>query len=92
MPKLKTNRGAAKRFRATAGGFKCRRSFRNHILTKKSTKRKRQLRAMGRVDESDVRAVSRLLPHASKKAARGKNPFNTKLVIEAGLSIGNGGR
>ena len=35
MPKLKTNRGAAKRFRATASGFKARRSYRNHILTKK---------------------------------------------------------
>jgi len=42
MPKLKTNRGAAKRFRKTASGkFKCRQSHRSHILTKKSTKRKR---------------------------------------------------
>ena len=64
MPKLKTNRGAAKRFRATASGFKCRRSFRNHILTKKTTKNKRQLRAIGRVDKSDLRAVSRMLPYA----------------------------
>ncbi len=62
MPKLKTNRGAAKRFRATANGFKCRRSFRNHILTKKTTKNKRQMRATGRVNESDVRSVSRMLP------------------------------
>ena len=61
MPKLKTNRGAAKRFRATASGFKCRRAFRNHILTKKSTKRKRQLRTIGRVNKSDVRSVARLL-------------------------------
>lgn len=64
MPKLKTNRGAAKRFRATASGFKCRRSFRNHILTKKSTKRKRHLRTIGRIDKSDLRAVTRMLPHA----------------------------
>ena len=62
MPKLKTNRGAAKRFRATASGFKCRRSFRNHILTKKTTKRKRQMRATGRVNQADVRSVSRMLP------------------------------
>jgi large subunit ribosomal protein L35 len=62
MPKLKTNRGAAKRFRATANGFKCRHSFRNHILTKKTTKNKRQMRATGRVNESDVRSVSRMLP------------------------------
>ena len=61
MPKLKTNRGAAKRFRATASGFKCRRAFRNHILTKKSTKRKRQLRTIGRINKSDVRSVARLL-------------------------------
>lgn len=64
MPKLKTNRGAAKRFRATANGFKCRRSFRNHILTKKSTKRKRQLRTIGRVNKSDMNAVDRMLPYA----------------------------
>jgi large subunit ribosomal protein L35 len=64
MPKLKSNRGAAKRFRATASGFKCRRSFRSHILTKKSTKRKRHLRTTGRVDKSDLRAVTRMLPHS----------------------------
>lgn len=63
MPKLKTNRGAAKRFRATANGYKCRRSFRNHILTKKSTKRKRQLRTTGRIDKSDMHAVDRMLPY-----------------------------
>jgi large subunit ribosomal protein L35 len=63
MPKLKTNRGAAKRFRATANGFKCRRSFRNHILTKKTTKNKRKLRTTGRVDASDVKSVTRMLPH-----------------------------
>lgn len=63
MPKLKTNRGAAKRFRATANGYKCRRSFRNHILTKKSTKRKRHLRTTGRIDKSDMHAIDRMLPH-----------------------------
>jgi len=62
MPKLKTNRGAAKRFRATANGYKCRRSFRNHILTKKSTKRKRHLRTIGRIDKSDMRSIDRMLP------------------------------
>jgi large subunit ribosomal protein L35 len=64
MPKLKSNRGAAKRFRATANGFKCRRSFRNHILTKKSTKRKRQLRTIGRIDKSDMKSVARMLPYS----------------------------
>ena len=62
MPKLKSNRGAAKRFRKTASGFKCRSANRNHILTKKTTKRKRQMRATGRVNQSDVRSVSRMLP------------------------------
>jgi large subunit ribosomal protein L35 len=61
MPKLKTNRGAAKRFRPTAGGFKRAHAYHNHILTKKDSKRKRGLRAMGEVDSSDVRAVRRML-------------------------------
>ncbi len=64
MPKLKTNKGASKRFRRTgSGGFKCGQSHRRHILTKKSTKRKRQLRSPNMVHESDVRMISRLLPH-----------------------------
>jgi len=65
MPKLKTNRGAAKRFRKTAGGgYKRGQSFRNHILTKKSTKRKRHLRATALVAEADVPAVRRMLPYS----------------------------
>ena len=45
MPKMKTNRGAAKRFARTgSGGFKRSQAFARHILTKKTTKRKRQLR------------------------------------------------
>ena len=65
MPKLKTNRGAAKRFRKTgSGGYKRRQSFRNHILTKKSTKRKRHLRDAAQVAEADVPAVRRLLPYS----------------------------
>jgi len=62
MPKIKTNRGAAKRFKRTAsGGFKCRAAYRNHILTKKKMKRKRHLRGSTMVHESDVRSISRLL-------------------------------
>jgi len=65
MPKLKTNRGAAKRFSRTAsGGFKRSQGFRRHILTKKSTKRKRHLRSAAMVDKTDVRMVRRLLPYA----------------------------
>ncbi len=64
MPKMKTNRGAAKRFKATGSG-KIRRSkaFTSHILTKKSTKRKRNLRKSGLISEADRRAVRRMLPY-----------------------------
>ncbi|GIX21426.1 MAG: 50S ribosomal protein L35 [Gammaproteobacteria bacterium] len=65
MPKLKTNRGAAKRFRITASGrVKRNQSHRRHILTKKSPKRKRQLRRPAEVAACDVRAVRRLLPNS----------------------------
>jgi large subunit ribosomal protein L35 len=63
MPKMKSNRGAAKRFRPTGkGGFKRGQSHLRHILTKKSTKRKRHLRAAAQVAESDVPMVRRMLP------------------------------
>ena len=65
MPKLKTNRAAAKRFKKTAsGGFKRSRSHLRHILTKKSSKRKRHLRGTTMVHGSDVGGLRRLLPHA----------------------------
>ncbi|MES2997725.1 MAG: 50S ribosomal protein L35 [Pseudomonadota bacterium] len=61
MPKLKTHRGAAKRFKPTANGYKCAQSHHNHILTKKDTKRKRNLRQTHLVHPSDVRSVERML-------------------------------
>ncbi len=62
--KMKTNRGAAKRFRRTGkGGFKRGQSHLNHILTKKSTKRKRHLRATLQVADADKKAVNRMLPY-----------------------------
>jgi large subunit ribosomal protein L35 len=64
MPKIKTNRGAAKRFRITAGGVKRHQSHRRHILTKKSTKRKRQLRSPSFLHKSDVAAALRMIPYA----------------------------
>ena len=65
MPKLKTNRGAAKRFKRTATGkFKRSQSHLNHILTKKSTKRKRHLRSAAMVDAADQRAIRQMLPYA----------------------------
>ncbi len=64
MPKMKTNRGAAKRFKRTgSGGFKRKQSHLRHILTKKSTKRKRHLRSKSMVHDSDVVLVERLLPY-----------------------------
>ncbi|MBK1644832.1 50S ribosomal protein L35 [Thiocapsa imhoffii] len=64
MPKIKTNRGAAKRFTRTASGsIKCNASHRRHILTKKSTKRKRQLRSPKYLQPSDVRAALRMIPY-----------------------------
>ena len=65
MPKMKTNRGAAKRFSRTgSGGFKRSQSHHRHILTKKDAKRKRQLRDSTLVAAVDVRMVQRLLPYS----------------------------
>ncbi|WP_027714203.1 50S ribosomal protein L35 [Desulfuromonas sp. TF] len=64
MPKIKTNRGAAKRFRKTGTG-KVRRNkaFTSHILTKKTTKRKRDLRQGTLVAKVDEKNISRLIPY-----------------------------
>lgn len=65
MPKLKTNRAAAKRFKRTASGrFKRAQSHLNHILTKKPSKRKRHLGPMMVVSPSDTPGLRRLLPYA----------------------------
>ena len=61
MPKMKTKSGAAKRFLKTANGFKHKHAFKSHILTKMSTKRKRQLRGSVMVHPSDVRKVDRMM-------------------------------
>jgi len=64
MPKMKTNRGAAKRFKATGSGKIVRnKAFASHILTKKSTKRKRNLRQSGLVDDTNKKAINRLIPY-----------------------------
>lgn len=64
MPKLKTNRGAAKRFSKTGSGkFKHRQSHRSHILTTKSTKRKRQLRPIIAIHDNDQKSIARLVPY-----------------------------
>jgi len=65
MPKLKSNRGAAKRFASTGTGkLKRAQSHKRHILTKKSSKRKRQLRSVTLVHDADSAAVRRMLPYS----------------------------
>lgn len=64
MPKMKSNRGASKRFRRSgSGNYKCAHSHLRHILTKKSRKRKRYLRGGSFVSSVDIRAVRRMLPN-----------------------------
>ena len=64
MPKLKTHRGAAKRFKKTATGkFKRGSAFKRHILTGKTTKSKRQMRGTEEVAEQDVARLRRMLPY-----------------------------
>ena len=64
MPKIKTRRGAAKRFKKTGSGKLARnKAYASHILTKKKRKRKRRLRQGGLADQSNVRAVKRMLPY-----------------------------
>ncbi|MDR0548997.1 MAG: 50S ribosomal protein L35 [Deltaproteobacteria bacterium] len=64
MPKMKTNRGAAKRFRATGAG-KVRRykAYARHILTKKTAKQKRGLRSHSLVDATNLKSIAKLLPY-----------------------------
>ncbi len=64
MPKLKSKKAATKRFRKTANGFKRGQSHRRHILTKKPSKRKRQLRRESGVDKTDINRVKQMLPFA----------------------------
>ncbi len=64
MPKIKTNRAAAKRFTRTASGkYRFNKSHASHILTKKSRKRKRELRKSQIIEQSDMKEIRRLLPY-----------------------------
>lgn len=64
MPKIKTNRAAAKRFKRTASGkFVYAKSHANHILGKKSRKRKRRLRKTHLIDQTNTREIKLLLPN-----------------------------
>ena len=65
MPKMKTKRAAAKRFKTTGTGKLMKmKANTSHILNKKTTKRKRQLRKAVEVDESNVKMMKRLLPYS----------------------------
>ncbi|MBO8169471.1 MAG: 50S ribosomal protein L35 [Thermoanaerobacteraceae bacterium] len=64
MPKMKTHRGAAKRFKKTATGkIKYKKAFKSHILEKKSAKRKRRLRKSGILNPSDAKRMKKVLPY-----------------------------
>ncbi|MBI5186766.1 MAG: 50S ribosomal protein L35 [Nitrospinae bacterium] len=64
MPKMKTNKGAAKRFKATGSGKISRsKACRRHILTSKSTKRKRDLRRSGIMEPGDQKRAEKLCPY-----------------------------
>lgn len=64
MPKLKTRKAVAKRFKKTSSGkVKHRKAYRNHILTKKRKKRKRQLRQNSYLDNSDAKRVKKMMPY-----------------------------
>ena len=65
MPKMKTKSSAKKRFKVLGnGGIKRAHAFTRHILTKKTTKNKRQLRGTAMVNERDVASVHKMLPYA----------------------------
>ena len=64
MPSMKTNRSAAKRFKKTGNGKLVRnKAFKRHILTKKSTKRKRNLRQPAVVDATNVKTMNKIMPY-----------------------------
>lgn len=64
MPKMKTSRAAAKRFKVTGTGkLKRNKAYKRHILTKKSTKKKRELRQPAMVDSTNVKTMKKILPY-----------------------------
>ena len=64
MPKIKTNRAAAKRFKKTGTGkLKRNKAYKSHILTKKSQKRKRNLRKAAMMDQTNIKNMKKILPY-----------------------------
>ena len=68
MPKMKSNRGAAKRFKVTASGkVKRSKAYARHILTSKTTKQKRGLRSASTVDSANMDSIKKMLPYLGAK-------------------------
>ena len=66
MPKMKSHRGAAKRFKFLGSGkIKRKKAYRSHMMSKMSTKRKRKLRSQGLIHKSDEVHIRRLLPYGN---------------------------
>lgn len=64
MPKVKTKKAAAKRFKLTASGqLKRMKAYKSHILTKKSTKRKRNLRHATMTDSTNIKTMKKIMPY-----------------------------
>ena len=64
MPKMKTSKSAAKRFKATGTGkLKRNKAYKSHILTKKTTKRKRNLRKPAMTDKTNIKNMKKILPY-----------------------------
>ena len=71
MPKMKTSRAAAKRFKVTGSGKLVRnKAYKSHILTKKTTKRKRNLRKDIIMDETNVKNMKKILPYMKSEEVR----------------------
>lgn len=65
MPKMKSHKGTAKRFKKTGSGkFKTKHAYRSHILTKMSSKRKRKLRKAGSIAACDVKRIKVMIPYS----------------------------
>ena len=64
MPKMKTHKGAAKRLKVTGSGkIKRAKAYKSHILTKKSSKRKRNLRKAGLISKGDYKRIKKVIPY-----------------------------
>ena len=76
MPKLKTSRAAAKRFKKTGTGkLKRMKAYKSHILTKKSTKRKRNLRKATITDATNAKVMKRILPYSLVEIEGGRQKW-----------------